>query len=154
MVLVFNLDNYYGFIYFGIVLFCVILHCIILVFVYRRLRRNEESKDEMAEESKWIYRSLIPLIFDRISEKIISKMIRLKSDSLYADRFYNFTYSFSQFTADLTTIVPIIIYYGINHNAPKDLLITNVYLTAVYLGMLYYPFKIFVFGSYTIIRGA
>ena len=29
----------------------------------------------------------------------------------------------------------------------------NTYLSAVYLGMLYFPFKIFIFGSYSMARG-
>jgi hypothetical protein len=153
VVLVFVLNGKYGFVYFGVVLFCLVLHLIILVFVYRRLRRNEEVKDEIAEESKWVFRSLIPLIFDRISERIVQRMVDIKEESLSADRLYNFFYSFSQFVADASTVVPIIVYYGLNHIAIKDMTLQNTYLTAVYLGMLYFPFKIFVFGSYSIIRG-
>jgi hypothetical protein len=45
------------------------------------------------------------------------------------------------------------IYYGLNYVRTKDMNIMNTYLTAAYLGMLYFPFKIFVFGSYSIVRG-
>jgi hypothetical protein len=93
------------------------------------------------------------LIFDRISGLIVEKIIKSKNKSLDCDKFYNFCYSFSQFITDTVTVVSILIYYGLNHNGIKDMTLQNTYLTAVYLGMLYFPSKIFVYGSYTIIKG-
>jgi hypothetical protein len=44
VVLLFNLNNYYGFVYFGIVLFCLMLHLILLLLVYNKLRQNQRIK--------------------------------------------------------------------------------------------------------------
>lgn len=152
-VLIFILNNRYGFVFFGIFIFFLVIHTLILVFVYYRLKRNEEIKDEVAEESKWVFRSLLPLIFDRISEKIVNNMLKAKNKSLHSDKFYNFCYSFSQFLADTVVVVSFIVYYGLNHDKIKEMTLTNTYLTAAYLGMLYFPFKIYVYGSFTLVRG-
>lgn len=47
-VLIFILNNRYGFVFFGIFIFFLVIHTLILVFVYYRLKRNEEIKDEVA----------------------------------------------------------------------------------------------------------
>jgi hypothetical protein len=96
---------------------------------------------------------LLPLIFDRIGEKIVKKIIEIKDKSLTSDRLYNISYSLSQFLSDVVTVISFVVYYGLNHDKNKDMTLQNTYLTAVYLGMLYYPFKNFVYGSFTIVRG-
>ena len=100
-----------------------------------------------------MFRSLLPLIFDRMSQKIVNKIIEMKDESLKSDRFYNFSYTLSQFLCDIVPVVSIIVYYGLNHNGTKAMTIKNTYFTAAYLGMLYYPFKIYVYGCFAIIRG-
>lgn len=80
-------------------------------------------------------------------------MLKAKNKSLHSDKFYNFCYSFSQFLADAAVVVSFIVYYELNNEKIKDMNITNTYLTAAYLGMLYFPFKIYVYGSFTLVRG-
>lgn len=55
--------------------------------------------------------------------------------------------------ADASCMVPILIYYGINWEDLNAMPTLNTYLSAVYLGMLYFPFKVLVFGSYILVRG-
>ncbi len=71
------------------------------------------------------------------------------------NRFYNASYSISQFLADAVCVVSIMVYYGIwNQSHTKDLVfIKETYLSAVYLGMLFAPFKVFVYGCFSIVRG-
>ncbi len=77
----------------------------------------------------------------------------MKNKSLLSDRFYNFSYTLSQFLSDLVPVASIIVYYGLNHDGVKTMTIQNTFFTAGYLGMLYYPFKIYVYGCFAIIRG-
>lgn len=153
VVLLFNLNGVYGWVFLGIVLFCVLCHSLLLLAVYFRLRSNEQVKEATQDESRGVFRSLIPLIFDRINKSILRRLLDSAEESLNCDRLYNFCYTVSQFLADASCLASILVYYGLNRNSIKEMPILNTYLSAVYLGMLYFPFKVLIFGSYSLIRG-
>lgn len=77
-----------------------------------------------------------------------------KVEELNTNRFTNGGYALSQFLNESAIVVSIIAYYGINNTLGNqgDLNNQNTYLTAVYLGMVYTPYKIFVYGLFVIVK--
>jgi hypothetical protein len=56
-----------------------------------------------------------------------------------------------QFFADAFILVPIIILYGIYHKTTDGQNLSDVYLAAIYLSIVYFPVKLMVYGSFYIV---
>lgn len=73
------------------------------------------------------------MLFENLTDRLIKKMIDIKKKDLDSDRFVNRAYTFIQFVADASVIIPVIILYGLYYNKNSILSLQNTYLTAVYL---------------------
>jgi len=78
----------------------------------------------------------------------MNHLINLKNKELLNNRFINISFAICQFLGDSSVMLAIIVYYGLQYTNNIHLTQKDVYLTAVYLGLVYHPFKIFIYGTY------
>ena len=78
----------------------------------------------------------------------ITKQNRVKL--LSVNSFFNNKYVLSQFFSDSVIVVSTISYYYMAND--KNITGRTAYFIAVYLSMMYYPFKIFVYSSFMLVK--
>jgi hypothetical protein len=93
------------------------------------------------------------MILENMTSRVLGRYQGRKEQSLKEDRLVNYAYTFILFAADSVAVVPIILFYGLLDNGSTNSAQT-VYLTAIYLGILYFPVKIFTYGCFYLLRAA
>ena len=91
------------------------------------------------------------MFHQNIISKLIDSHLEKKEQKLQEEKGINITYGLLQVLSDSSILVPIIIFYGIYHNTLDTQIIQNVYLSAIYLSIIYFPVKLIVYGSFYIL---
>ena len=64
--------------------------------------------------------------------------------------FFNSSYVFVQFLSDAVIVFSTILYFYLANDGAVTVKVA--YFLAVYIGMMYYPYKIFVYSSFMLIK--